>query len=195
MSPLEPTAALAAATLASSAGLLVTGLHVRRLRRQLRTDALTGLANRSGLQRAVTRTPARPGECAAALMIDLDGFKTVNDTCGHRTGDRALVEIARRLDRHQQRGQLAVRLSGDEFALYLGRLPNTPQCWIQAHHTAQQVADSLAAPLYLDGRRLSITASVGGGIAASSRLDDLLEPADRAMYRQKTPSRRRPEVA
>ncbi|WP_158546670.1 GGDEF domain-containing protein [Halopolyspora algeriensis] len=192
---LDASAVLTAAAMAGSGGFLAAGLRVRQLSRHLRTDALTGLANRTGLQRAFTRTRARPGECLAALMIDLDDFKTVNDTHGHRIGDQVLVEVARRLRRHQQRGRPAVRISGDEFVLYLGRRPNTPQSWIHAHHTARQVAADLAAPMPLDGPVLTVTASVGVGITTSSRLEDLLEPADQAMYRQKTPSRPGTEVA
>ncbi|MBA8825301.1 diguanylate cyclase (GGDEF)-like protein [Saccharopolyspora lacisalsi] len=191
---LDPNAVLA---VASSGGFLTAGLRVRQLRRQLRTDPLTGLGNRTGLQHAFARTRARPGYCVTALMVDLDDFKAINDTHGHRVGDQVLVEVARRLRRHQHRGQLAVRISGDEFALWLGRFRDTPRCWIAVQEHVRAVAASIVEPMSVDGQRLFVTASVGGSIVSSTvtGLEDVLEPADRAMYGEKTSRTTRREVS
>lgn len=187
MTLIEPTDVLTAVATASTCGLIVNGLRAGYLHRRLRTDPLTGLANRTGLKRAFDRTRPSPGWCVAALMIDLNNFKTINDTHGHRTGDQVLIEVGQRLWRYQQRGRLAVRISGDEFVLWLGSYTDAPSTWIHVTDIARDVAASIALPMHLAERELVVTASVGTGIASASAgtLEDLLEPADHAMYADK----------
>ncbi|HMO10292.1 MAG TPA: GGDEF domain-containing protein [Actinotalea sp.] len=91
---------------------------VSRLRTEATHDPLTGLANRRVFAARVTdRLRRREGEPLTVLLLDLDRFKDVNDTFGHATGDRLLVEVARRLERRLEPGELLARLGGDEFAL------------------------------------------------------------------------------
>ncbi|MFC7342051.1 GGDEF domain-containing protein [Saccharopolyspora griseoalba] len=180
----------------AAAGWASTHLRVAQLQRRLRTDALTGVGNRLALEQVATRSAGRP---TALFMLDLNEFKAINDTFGHRYGDQVLVHVARRLRALQSRGQLAVRLSGDEFAFWAGR-------WQGGQHFEElkrRLAAAVAEPMTIDGYTITVTASVGGA-AGTGRvgLDDLLATADQDMYRGKRtsgaagrPSRRRATAA
>lgn len=150
--------------------------QVRALTARLRSDPLTGIGNRLALDETFRR------HCgpAAVLMFDLNRFKNINDTYGHRTGDLVLIEIADRLRSIQRPGDLPVRISGDEFAFWLGGTTG------EAHDRAAHVAQAVAEPMHLGARHLRVTASVGVGVHhIPGRLEDLLELADHDMYRHK----------
>ena len=147
------------------AGHLAVALRSTQLVEKLSYDAshdsLTGLYNRSYLAECLhdTRTDdgvTDPG--VAVLLLDLDGFKEVNDTLGHAVGDRLLQIVAKRLLSHTPAGSTAARLGGDEFAVLLRDLRGGQA---QALGIAQQIADSLAQPFHLDEARLDVQVSIG----------------------------------
>ncbi|MEU4237535.1 EAL domain-containing protein [Actinoplanes sp. NPDC026619] len=146
------------------------------LREQASTDGLTRLANRS---RFLAELADAPG--SAVLLIDLDDFKTVNDTMGHAAGDALLVEVAERMRAAVREGDLVARLGGDEFTVLLpGSGPEG------ATRIAEDILRRLAEPITLEGHLIITRASVG---VASGRPGDepstLLSNADIAMYEAK----------
>jgi diguanylate cyclase (GGDEF)-like protein len=149
-------------------------------------DALTGLPNRvlmlERLEHAFQRG-RRSGRSSAVFFVDLDRFKQVNDTYGHRVGDELLVAVAERLTAVLRPGDSLARLAGDEFVILCEDL-DAPS---QADAIAFRVNSELARPFALPGVELQISASVG--IAFSGRggdaAEELLHDADLAMYRTK----------
>ena len=149
-------------------------------------DSLTGLANRAlltlrleeSLQRR-QRVPLGP----AVLFLDLDDFKTVNDSLGHAVGDRLLTHVAGRLRDCLRPADTAARLGGDEFAILLPELRSADA----AAAVAERLIQSLSTPFTVDATRVSIHASIGVVIATPDRhsADELLRDADIAMYRAK----------
>ncbi|MFJ8833245.1 GGDEF domain-containing protein [Micromonospora aurantiaca] len=143
------------------------------LHRSTLRDPLTGLANRAGLAQSWEQLAAlRPW----VVVIDLDGFKPVNDTHGHAAGDLVLTAVAARL---RTVHGVAARLGGDEFAALL--LDTNPAT------AARQLAAAIAAPVRLpSGVAVSVTASIGLAPASPAGLAAALADADAAMYRAKT---------
>jgi diguanylate cyclase (GGDEF)-like protein/PAS domain S-box-containing protein len=130
--------------------------------------------------------PARDGATMfAVLLLDLNGFKAVNDTYGHHVGDRLLQQVARRLESCVRAVDLVARMSGDEFNVLLESIDPA-----EARHRAQQIAAALAAP-YVIGEHIVISGASIGLVSSASRLatvDDYLREADNAMYRAKSQS-------
>ncbi len=153
------------------------------LKRQARRDPLTGLPNRSLVTAALADQCAAPDQGHAALLLmDLDGFKDVNDGLGHDVGDQLLVEIGHRLDRVTRAEDLVARLGGDEFAVLLTRLPALRH----ATTIAETLGDLIREPIRLGEVTLEVGVSIG--IAACLPGDDpqaILQRADVAMYRAK----------
>jgi diguanylate cyclase (GGDEF)-like protein len=146
-------------------------------------DSLTGLPNRSlfldRMRHALARAE-RADTPVAVLFCDLDGFKTVNDSLGHRTGDRLLVLVAERLAERLRPSDTIARLGGDEFAVLLEELREPGD----AARAAQRMLHALEAPFELRDREFYISASIG--IAAGpGDAETLLRDADLAMYRAK----------
>lgn len=149
-------------------------------------DSLTGLANRGVLSRRIMECIATTDE-AAILLVDLDGFKDINDTLGHSAGDSVLREISRRISECSRAIDTVARLGGDEFAVLLPCAPDM--------HTVGEEADCLlrriAEPIVLDGHTVHVGASIG--IAAFPRdgahAEDLLSAADLALYQAKNEGR------
>lgn len=170
---------------------VMTALEARRhnlhLQHLATTDALTGLANRVQFQAAlglVWRQAQAAQQHLAVLYLDLDGFKTVNDTVGHRAGDAVLREVARRLLPQIRQGETLARLGGDEFAIVMQ--PGADEAGATA--LAERVVASLRAPITLaDGAQFQIGVSIGIASAQSedSNTAILLEQADHALYRAK----------
>jgi diguanylate cyclase (GGDEF)-like protein len=149
------------------------------MRHQANHDALTGLANRTLLTSVLKRST---GTERAVLLIDLDDFKTINDSLGHAAGDEVLIEVARRLKSAVREGDLVSRLGGDEFAIILGAGASQSR----AVEAAERVSMAIAPPMDLLGRQVAIHASIGIAAAASGvELDELLRSADVAMYQAK----------
>lgn len=161
--------------------------NMRRTRTQAMSDNLTGLANRTqfhmrldealaGAQRNATRV--------GLLLLDLDGFKAINDTGGHAAGDRLLRRVAAGLGEVTRRNELACRLGGDEFAVVVPRVGDREEL----RGLADRLHEKLDLPVsFADGRTLRVTASIGVALypddARSS--DDLVTVADAAMYQVK----------
>jgi diguanylate cyclase (GGDEF)-like protein/PAS domain S-box-containing protein len=153
-------------------------------------DALTGLANRAlfrdRLDHALERN-ARTGIDPAVIFLDLDGFKNVNDSLGHDTGDELLREIAVRLSAAVRRGDTVGRLGGDEFAVLIEQ-SNRPMD--EATAVADRLLQAVRDPVQLGEQRITISASLG--IAIGDELSDsnsLLRDADVAMYQSKATGR------
>jgi diguanylate cyclase len=148
-----------------------------QLQHEVTHDGLTGLANRA-LFRDRLAADLRVRDAVSALIIDLDDFKTVNDSLGHAVGDRLLVSVAEALRTASGSDGLPARLGGDEFAVLVSERPEMGTI------VAQRVLDALSRPLGPD--RLLVQASIGVSTAArGTTLDTVLRQADVAMYAAK----------
>lgn len=151
--------------------------------RQANFDPLTGLPNRAlfldRLAMAV-RQSQREGMPFALLFIDLDGFKAVNDTYGHATGDLLLQEAGARIARGVRLSDTVARLSGDEFTVIVQNLSSRED----AAAIAAKIVERIAAPFHLDGHVANVCASVGGAVFPDDTedLNVLIKLADQAMY-------------
>ncbi len=165
---------------------------IERLGRLALHDPLTGLANRTLLIERLDDALARsaPGTVGVVLM-DLDGFKLVNDAWGHEEGDLLLVEIARRLQDAVRAGDTVARLGGDEFVVVCTRLRDPAEL----HLCAERIRESVAEPYgeAADAPYDRITASIGTALSERSCTSrSLLSRADQSMYDDKRARRRRP---
>jgi diguanylate cyclase (GGDEF)-like protein len=159
----------------------------RKLSHQASHDPLTGLPNRTFFLERLEHALEQPGQGdAAVLFVDLDGFKRINDTFGHATGDALLIGAAERI-RDSLRGEdIAARLGGDEFAV----MCTGPSSEAASQRVVEALLTVLSAPFWIDGRDVFITASVG--IATGGGPPDvLLREADVAMYHAKTTGKHR----
>jgi len=155
------------------------------LREQALHDPLTGLPNRALLHDRLTSAIAvaqRLDTPLSLLMLDLNGFKAVNDTWGHHAGDMVLVEIASRLSEILRESDTAARLGGDEFVLML---PATPL--LGAIEASRSLVDFIVAPVVVEGKPLTVGASIGIAVFPNHGRDAevLLAAADSAMYEAK----------
>ncbi len=152
-------------------------------------DELSGLANRAlfkdELNHALGRA-LRRGYRLAVLFIDLDNFKTINDTLGHETGDRLLKEVAARLKESIRAGDLVARMGGDEFILLVEDAP--PEV---VRQVAQRVIDNLSLAYRIGDHELFVTCSIGVAVCPDDGEDakTLIKNADTAMYRAKEAGR------
>ncbi|GAB2627316.1 hypothetical protein Aab01nite_80610 [Paractinoplanes abujensis] len=147
-------------------------------------DELTGLANRRLFQTLAPQLLRDGGHSPAVVILDLNGFKPINDTYGHDAGDEVLRIVARRMATCLG-DHLVARLGGDEFAA-LPRAPyaDVPQTWW--HEVAGSLSAAIATPMDVRGRILSVTASIGVVPAGRTEdLPDLLRRADQAMFSAK----------
>ncbi|KPF99705.1 sensor domain-containing diguanylate cyclase [Rhodopseudomonas palustris] len=166
---------------------------IERLRLQAETDPLTGLANRAIFQaryREVVGDSLNHGFASALVLIDLDGFKELNDTLGHLAGDACLCEVAQRLRRAFRNAGLVGRLGGDEFAIIL-RAPRSPT---RIAEVLQHTILMLSRPLFWNGHRIEVSASIGAALVGRPhrrRIADLFEEADLALYQAKAAGRNR----
>jgi diguanylate cyclase (GGDEF)-like protein/PAS domain S-box-containing protein len=152
-----------------------------RVRYVAHHDVLTGLLNRIAFKIASERrlkAIARDGGEAAILFIDLDNFKTINDSLGHHVGDKVIVEAARRVRRCIGTRDIVARFGGDEFVMLLGVTEAAAQA------TAQRLLAEMARPFVIDGHELHAGATVGISMFPrdGSDLDTLMRAADAAMY-------------
>ena len=150
-------------------------------------DALTGLPNRSLLADRLQQALAagrRRGSSVGLLLLDLDRFKTINDTLGHRAGDVVLQQVAERLPVALRASDTVARLGGDEFAVVLPDIGGIDE----AKRVTAKILDSLDEPFDVDGLAIRVDASAGVTVAPLHGEDSstLLQRADVAMYRAKT---------
>jgi len=181
---------LVLARLVGLVGLLARDVSQRRaleaqLSFQAFHDPLTGLTNR---RRFIEATELALSErsatgTVAALFLDVDDFKTINDTLGHAAGDDALIVVADRLRGALRGNDLAARLGGDEFGILLCNLPSERH----AAEVAERILGTLNQPLVVANEMVGVGASIGIAIdtPATGSVDDLLGDADVAMYRAK----------
>jgi diguanylate cyclase (GGDEF)-like protein/PAS domain S-box-containing protein len=169
-------------------------IHERKLAEQRLNwiathDSLTGLANRLAfserLEAEITKSTA--GTKVALLLLDLDGFKLVNDSFGHDVGDDLLVETARRLREVVRSHGLVSRLGGDEFTILVPKL--TSEQWLQSF--ADRIVHELNQPLLIRGNNVRAQASIGIAVCPEDAvsMSDLLKDADLALYAAKAAGR------
>lgn len=189
--PIHPVALVLSGLTLGVAGLRAS-LAFRELRtltqtrREARTDELTQLPNRRSFSEIIGRAVSDASETdgsLAVLMVDLDGFKVVNDTLGHQTGDELLREVARRFTATLAPGDRLARLGGDEFGIVV--LPREEPGWALA--AGARLAESLEQRMELDGVPIQVRASVGAALYPDHGLtpSQLLQRADVAMYEAK----------
>lgn len=154
-----------------------------RLAHQAYHDPLTNLANRSLFNDRLRQTLARAARQQrplAVLYLDLDDFKTINDTFGHAVGDQVLIAVANQLQACVRAGDMAARLSGDEFAMLIEEMAQPDD----AIHVAERIRAAFREPLPIGDDHVAIHASIGLTISPNGRehADELLRQADAAMY-------------
>jgi diguanylate cyclase len=182
------TVALVAAVLLAAGIALLTAIRARKLgsalAHQASHDSLTGLPNRTLLCRRLERELAAldtPEQSVTLMMLDLDGFKEVNDTFGHSIGDQVLVQVARRVVNSVRGVDTVARLGGDEFAVLLASGPGD-----YADILARRVLAALELPLAMKTTTVAVAASIGIATAGlGETADELLRNADLAMYTAK----------
>jgi diguanylate cyclase (GGDEF)-like protein/PAS domain S-box-containing protein len=162
----------------------------QRIRDLAFVDQLTGLPNRTSLQERLIQTLGlvqRNERQLALMLIDLDNFKTINDTLGHQVGDELLVEVAKRLLASVRQSDLVARLGGDEFIVILPDI-ETPA---DAAHVADKILYSVSAPYCIDGHELRTSPSIGICLFPDDATEsqDLIKKADVAMYHAKAKGR------
>jgi diguanylate cyclase (GGDEF)-like protein len=161
------------------------------MKHQALHDSLTGLPNRTLILDRIEQMQARgkrAGTEAAALFLDLDGFKHVNDTLGHEAGDQLLKSVAKRLEQTLRAGDTIARLGGDEFVVLVETATGSPEL------VAERVLEVLRKPFEIDdAARPTVRISASIGIARGNKISaaDLLRDADIALYEAKAAGRDR----
>ncbi|HSK82395.1 MAG TPA: EAL domain-containing protein [Rubrobacter sp.] len=158
------------------------------LERQASHDPLTGLYNRrvfvDRLGQALLRTRRKNSTKVGVLFMDMDRFKTINDSLGHEAGDRLLVTVVERFKQHLRTEDVLARFGGDEFAVLLETVENPSE----VIRVAQRIAECLREPFTVDDHQVSASTSVGITLGTAHANDDpegMLRKADVAMYRAK----------
>ena len=166
--------------------------HQEDLERQAHFDPLTRLPNRALLADRLSQAMARvraEQHWLAVCFMDLDGFKSVNDTYGHEAGDELLIIVAQRLLAHIRTGDTAARLGGDEFVVLLCDLRDLHEC----EQMAQRLLRAICEPMVVEGHTVQVGASMGIALYPQhgSQAEQLLRLADQAMYQAKQSGRNR----
>ena len=149
-------------------------------------DALTGLPNRRLLEDRLTQALAlshRNRKASAVMFVDIDRFKTINDSFGHAVGDSLLKEVAGRLVKQLREGDTICRIGGDEFVVVLPEVKRSSD----VAHVAQKVIEQLSQPIVVEERELVVTCSIGIAVYPDDGRDaeSLIRNADAAMYHAK----------
>jgi diguanylate cyclase (GGDEF)-like protein/PAS domain S-box-containing protein len=171
---------LASERAAQSCGLAITHFeNAERILRDSISDSLTGLLNRRGLYAVLAQHVADRGHTASVVLLDLDGFKRINDRFGHSAGDDVLVEVGRRLTRLVGSERLVARLGGDEFALLVGE-----EDLVVVSETLYEV---ISEPMTVNGMSMSVGVSFGVAPidADAPDIESVFREADERMYEQK----------
>ena len=173
-------------TKAAEASLLYNALH----------DPLTNLPNRTlfmdRLGRAIDRTQRKPNYLAAALLLDLDRFKVINDSLGHALGDQFLAATSQRLQNCLRPTDTVARFGGDEFAILLDDITQASD----ATRAAERILEEISAPMDIRGHQVMTTGSIGIALTSTgySNPDEMMRDADMAMYRAKAGGKARHEI-
>ncbi len=168
----------------------------KRLLHDALHDSLTGLPNRAlfmdRLRTAMARLKRRPTHVFAALFLDLDRFKVVNDSLGHMAGDQFLVQIAKVLQTTLRAEHTVARLGGDEFAILLDDLDDKDD----ARRVVERIFRALETPLRVSGQDIFATVSIGIAFSGAQygSAEDMLRDADTAMYQAKTTGKARFQI-
>lgn len=156
--------------------------EISRLKFSAKTDALTGLLNRSGLYEYMrkARKGRRPGESIAMLILDADDFKSINDTYGHPCGDRALIQMAELLRAGFRQGDGLGRIGGDEF-MVIFRFRGSEQA------VCKKAEELAAKPICYrwKGEEITLRFSIGAAVGENESFESLYRKADSALYRVK----------
>ena len=185
-SPLRDVEGAVVGVLTSSVDITGRKRAETHLNHMARHDVLTGLPNRimlrDRLQAALTET-VRTGGLAAVFLLDLDRFKSINDTRGHRAGDQLLEKVAVRIGALMGEGDCAARLGGDEFAVLQAGLVNRDQI----RRRAEMLLAAIDSTYRVEDQNVAVTASLGISVAPmdGASPDELLRTADLAMYEAK----------
>ena len=187
---LERTAELAGANTLLQAEIVERRQAEARVHHMAYHDSLTGLPNRALLADRLDRAmlaAQRTDRKLAVMFLDLDRFKTINDSLGHLTGDHLLKEVANRLCRAVRASDTVARLGGDEFVVLVPGIHDASEC----NMVAEKIIESLASPIPFEGRMLHITPSIGICIYPDDGADveTLMRHADAAMYHAKASGR------
>jgi diguanylate cyclase (GGDEF)-like protein/PAS domain S-box-containing protein len=189
--PFDDDSLRAVQSLASLCGLAIEHHQlIARLEYDAVHDPLTALPNRAQLDAQLPKwisSAARHDRLLSLMMIDLDGFKTVNDTLGHHVGDVLLRQVAERLTGAIRESDVLVRTGGDEFTLVATEIASPAD----ATTVAERLVESLAAPFVIEGRELFVSASIGTAIYPLDGMDGagLQRCAESAMYAAKADGR------
>ncbi|MEM9028854.1 MAG: EAL domain-containing protein [Pseudomonadota bacterium] len=162
------------------------------LRHRAETDPLTDLHNRSAFNAAIADAMTCPdSRSPTLLLLDLDNFKTINDSLGHQAGDEVLIEFAQRLHKVSRGRDRVFRLGGDEFAI----LAEAGDASFGGRRMGARLLDEMSTPFQVSDRALTVTCSIGiAGPGASEQpttTDELIHNADMALYRAKALGRNR----
>lgn len=170
-------------------------LSKQQIRYHATYDILTGLPNRrlirSRLRVELSRSN-RHGQYGALLFIDLDNFKTVNDSLGHSAGDELLKQVAKRISESTRKEDSVARMGGDEFTIILTELGKTSKAAVdKAGKAAEKLCSLISKPCRIENQELHITLSVGISLfpKPEAGVDDILKQADTAMYKAKEAGR------
>jgi diguanylate cyclase (GGDEF)-like protein len=173
-----------AGALITLAALAAMTQDQRRLRRRATIDALTGLPNRADFERRAARRLtdlARDGRGACLIVVDLDGFKSINDSLGHQAGDDALCEVARRLRCATRAADTIARFGGDEFAVLCEGVDRPTAAVV-----AGRIDAHLRLPFAIDDVAVALRGSIGITLSTpGATAEDVLRAADAAMYSKK----------
>lgn len=193
----ERTAELRAAADQLQAALLEQSAAKEQLQKMVLLDALTGLPNRRAFHEELPKAMARAqrdNHDLAVLFLDLDGFKTVNDTYGHEAGDELLRQFAARISTCVRKTDMVARLAGDEFVVILERLVRASD----ASDVAGKILQEMGTAFDLGTARSTLSSSVGIALftpIGTQTPDQLIHAADQAMYAAKHAGKNRIHVA
>jgi diguanylate cyclase (GGDEF)-like protein/PAS domain S-box-containing protein len=172
-----------AITLLRVRNLMLLKQHEKQLKYLAHYDALTNIPNRvllaDRMKQAIAQAK-REQKILAVCYMDLDGFKQINDTLGHKAGDEVLIEITLRIGKILREGDTVARLGGDEFVVLLPNLHNVEQCI----ETLKRLHENISPPIVIQNQSCFVTASIGVSVFPKDNddMDALLRLADQAMY-------------
>ena len=166
--------------------IVILSFTNRKREKMANTDALTGIPNRLFINKQISST-SNSKDSFAMIMVDLDYFKSINDTLGHLVGDEVLIELARRLNKIAKANHaLAARIGGDEFLILLSGA-NQEKCKL----ICEQLTEAIKKPISTSKGEINVTLSMGGSIYPedTDNPSNVLLQADKALYKTKTDGR------